>query len=256
MLRLTCARAEIEDGMEILDLGCGWGSLTGWLAERYPSARILAVSNARAQRETIEARGHPNVEVVTADANVFDPGRRFDRVVSVEMLEHTRNWESLLGRVASWLEPDGRAFVHVFTHRRFGYPYEDGWMARRFFTGGQMPAHDQLLRFQRDLLVERRWAVSGRHYERTANAWLENLDAARAEAIRLVGRRGYLRWRAFLLACAELWGYRGGDEWLVGHYLLAPATRRPAEAGLASQGRECTCAAGETATETHESGRR
>lgn len=220
MLELTCERAGIEDGMTILDLGCGWGSLTGFLSERYPSAQILAVSNSRTQRETIEARGLANVEVVTADANVFEPGRRFDRILSVEMMEHTRNWESLLARVAAWLEPDGRVFVHVFTHRTLAYPYDDGWMARNFFTGGSMPSHDLLLHFQRDLELERRWAVSGRHYERTANEWVRNLDANRAAVRRLVGRRGLWRWRAFFLACAELWGYRGGEEWLVSHYLL------------------------------------
>jgi cyclopropane-fatty-acyl-phospholipid synthase len=222
MLALTCERAGIEDGMEILDLGCGWGSLTGWLSERYPAARILSVSNSGAQRETIAARRLPNVEVVTADANVFEPGRRFDRVVSVEMMEHTRNWAALLARVASWLEPGGKAFVHVFAHRALSYPYEDGWMARNFFTGGLMPSHDLMLAFQDDLAVSERWALNGRHYQRTADAWIENLDASRAAVRDLVGASGYWRWRAFLLACSELWGYSGGDEWLVSHYLLAP----------------------------------
>ena len=225
MLALTCERAGIEDGMEILDLGCGWGSLSAWLSDRYPGARILAVSNSHAQRATIEELRLPNVEVVTADANVFHPGRRFDRVVSVEMMEHTRNWEAMLRRMASWLDPGGRAFVHVFSHRSLSYPYEDGWMARNFFTGGLMPSHDLLLAFQDDFVVERRWALSGRHYERTANAWVDNLDAHRDEVRALVGRGGYWRWRAFLLACAELWGFRGGTEWLVSHYLLSP---RPA----------------------------
>ena len=220
MLALTCERAGVEDGMELLDLGCGWGSLTGWLAERYPSSRILAVSNSRTQRATVEALGHPNVEVVTADANVFEPGRRFDRVLTVEMMEHTRNWETLLGRVGSWLEPGGRVFVHVFSHRHFAYPYEHGWMARNFFTGGSMPSHDLIRAFDRDLGVERDWWLDGTHYERTANAWVRNLDANRAAVRRLVGARGAWRWRAFLLACAGLWGYRGGEEWLVSHYLL------------------------------------
>ena len=221
MLALTCERAGIEDGMEILDLGCGWGSLTDWLSERYPAARILAVSNSQAQRKVILGRRLPNVEVVTADANVFDPSRRFDRVVSVEMMEHTRNWEALLRRMASWLDPGGKAFVHVFSHRSLSYAYEDGWMARNFFTGGLMPSHDLMLEFQDALAVERRWALSGRHYERTANAWVANLDARRTAVRALVGARGYWRWRVFLLACAELWGYRGGEEWLVSHYLLS-----------------------------------
>ncbi len=237
MLALTCERAGIEDGMAILDLGCGWGSLSAWLSERYPAARILAVSNSHAQRATIEEQRLPNVEVVTADANDFDPGRRFDRVVSVEMMEHMRNWETLLRRIASWLEPSGKAFVHVFSHRSLSYPYEDGWMARNFFTGGLMPSHDLLLAFQDDLVVDRRWALSGRHYERTANAWVENLDAHRAEVRALVGRAGYWRWRAFMLACAELWGFRRGTEWLVSHYLLSP---RPAGASSTRPASGCT----------------
>jgi cyclopropane-fatty-acyl-phospholipid synthase len=247
MLARTCERAGVEDGMELLDLGCGWGSLTTWLAERYPSARILAVSNSRSQRSTIEARGHANVEVVTADANVFDPRRRFDRVLSVEMMEHTRNWESLLGRAASWLEPGGRMFVHVFSHRELAYPYEDGWMARNFFTGGSMPSHDLIRAFDRDLGVERDWWLDGTHYERTANAWVENLDAERTAVRRLVGRKGYWAWRAFLLACAELWGYRDGREWGVSHYVLSPDAARPAGAGLELQGESAVLRTSESA---------
>lgn len=225
MLALTCDRAQIEDGMSILDLGCGWGSLTGWLAERYPACRILAVSNSTQQRETIASLAYANVEVVTSDANGFEPGRRFDRVVSVEMMEHTRNWGVLLDRIGSWLEPDGALFVHVFSHRHYAYPYERGWMARNFFTGGQMPSHGLLAEFQGRLAIEASWELSGRHYERTAEAWLANLDLNRAEVVALLGRSGYWRWRAFLLACAELWGYRGGSEWQVSHYRLAAPVR-------------------------------
>jgi cyclopropane-fatty-acyl-phospholipid synthase len=224
MLELTCARAGVEDGMELLDLGCGWGSLTFWLAERYPSARILAVTNSRMQRDLIAARGLANVEVAHADANGFEPSRRFDRVLSIEVLEHMRNYEALFARVASWLVPEGRFFCHVFSHRRHAYAYTSGWMARRFFTAGTMPSHDLFLEFQRDLRLLERWSLGGSHYARTAEAWLERLDENRAATLQVLGgsRRRLQEWRVFLMACAELWGYRGGSEWQVSHYLFAP----------------------------------
>jgi cyclopropane-fatty-acyl-phospholipid synthase len=223
MLELTCARAGIEDGMTILDLGCGWGSLTLWLAERYPNAQILAVSNSRPQRAFIESRGVRNVDVLTADANTLDlRPRRFDRVMSVEMLEHMRNYETLLGRIASWLEPGGRFFCHVFTHAELAYPYDDGWMSRRFFSAGTMPSDDLLPRFDRDLSLERQWRLSGEHYARTAEAWLDRMTENRAEIVDVLGSRAaYNEWRVFFLACAELWGYRHGHEWHVSHYLFS-----------------------------------
>lgn len=238
MLALTCERARLEDGQNVLELGCGWGSLTLWMAERYPRSRIVAVSNSRDQRDTIEARAAErnltNVKVVTCDMNAFDPatGPAFDRVVSVEMFEHMRNWPELLGRVASWLKVDGRVFLHVFSHRDVSYPFvardESDWMARNFFTGGLMPSDHLLLRFPEHLLVEERWRVNGTHYARTAEAWLANLDRSRAAARKVfakaygpaVARRKVTEWRLFFLACAELFAFRGGNEWMVSHYRL------------------------------------
>jgi cyclopropane-fatty-acyl-phospholipid synthase len=243
MLALTCERARIEDGMRVLDLGCGWGSLSLWLAERYPRCRVLAVSNSKDQREHILRRcaraGLSQVEVATADVNRFSPEEHghapgsFDRVVSVEMFEHVRNWELLLSRVAGWLHPGGELLLHFFCHRELAYLYEDrgqgDWMARNFFTGGMMPSEDLPRRFQRDLRVEEQWRVDGRHYERTSNAWLANLDRQR-DALLPVLARAYgprdaalwlRRWRLFFLACAELFGIDGGSEWFVSHTRMA-----------------------------------
>lgn len=241
MLALTSERARLEDGQEILELGCGWGSLTLWMAERYPGARILALSNSPDQRDYIQARarerGLRNVEVVTSDINHFTTDRTFDRVVSVEMFEHLRNYEAAMERVGGWLRPGGLLFLHIFVHRQLAYPFEaqdaSDWMSRHFFTGGQMPSDDLLLHFQDRLRIVDRWRVSGDHYRKTSEAWLERLDAGRGEVLDLFRReygpteavRRFHRWRIFFLACAELFGFGGGDEWFVGHYLF----ERPAE---------------------------
>lgn len=239
MLRLYVERAGLADGQRILDLGCGWGSLSLWLAERFPRAQIVGLSNSHGQRGFIEARaaqrGLANLRVVTGNVVEFDfPSdgveAGFDRVVSIEMFEHMRNYAALLAKVSRWLAPDGALFVHLFAHRALAYPFEvkDGsdWMSRYFFTGGLMPSKDLLAEFQDDLRLERQWWVDGTHYERTANDWLAGMDAQR-ERILEVFRAGYgadaaarwvQRWRMFYMAVAELFGYRGGAEWGVGHY--------------------------------------
>lgn len=233
-LTLVCERAQLADGQSILELGCGWGSLTLYMAERYPSTRITGISNSASQREYIlgEAarRGLGNVRIVTADINAYQHDERVDRVVSVEMFEHVRNHEQLLHRICTWLAPDGRLFVHVFCNRELAYPYEvegeSNWMGRYFFTGGIMPSECLFLNYQRDLLLEEQWRLSGRHYQRTAEAWLVNLDA-NADLLRPVlaatygastAARWHQRWRMFFMACAELFGYDDGREWFVAHY--------------------------------------
>jgi cyclopropane-fatty-acyl-phospholipid synthase len=237
MLSLYLERAELADGQEILELGCGWGSMTLWMAQHFPQSRITAVSNSRPQREFIEARcrelGYANVRVITCDVNRLElPLARFDRVVSIEMFEHMRNYDRLLENIAAWLRPGGKLFVHIFCHRELMYPFEtdgeDDWMGRHFFTGGLMPAADTLLWFQSELRIEQQWRLAGTHYQHTANRWLANQDAHRDEVLSIL-REAYgeaaplwnQRWRMFWMACAELFGYRAGNEWLVAHYLFA-----------------------------------
>ena len=223
MLELVAERAGLADGQAILDLGCGWGSFALWAARRYPSARITAISSSRTQREHILARAPANLEVRTADVRALElPAASFDRVVSIEMFEHMRNYSQLLRRIAGWLRPGGSLFVHVFAHRLHAYPFEDrggsDWMARAFFTGGLMPSVGLFRSFQDDLRIAREWQLPGTHYQRTAEAWYDNLMASRRELEGVVGRAGFQRWRVFFLACAELFGYAGGREWVVAHY--------------------------------------
>lgn len=235
MLRLTCQRAGLADGMDILELGCGWGSLTLWMAEQYPHARITAVSNSAPQRRFMEGvcreRGIANVRVVTADMNSFATDDTFDRVVSVEMFEHMRNYAELLRRVAGWLRDEGRLFVHLFCHRGLAYLFEtdgeDDWMGRYFFTGGIMPSDHLLFYFNDHLTVEDHWRVNGRHYQQTCDQWLARMDAERQRVMKLFwdvyegdAPVWLQRWRVFFMACSELFGFAHGNEWFVSHYLL------------------------------------
>ncbi len=236
MLSLTCERAELCDGITILELGCGWGALTLWMAEKYPTAKITAISNSRTQKEHIEAtaaeRGLGNIRVITADMNVFDTEESFDRVVSVEMFEHMKNHRALLRRVARFLKPNGLLFIHIFTHTSIAYHYEgkdpSDWITRYFFSGGQMPSDHQLLYFQEDLLITNHWRVNGRHYARTAQHWLQNMDRHKEEILPLFEKtygageatRWWNYWRIFFMSCSGLWGWKNGTRWLVSHYLF------------------------------------
>lgn len=242
MLSLTCERAQLRDGESILELGCGWGSLSLFMAERLPRSHVVAVSNSRSQKAFIDgkarARGLANLEVITANMNTFSTALRFDRVVSVEMFEHMRNYERLMAQIASWMKPAATLFVHIFAHARFAYPFQvrdqSDWMSKYFFTGGIMPSDDLLLYFQNDLKIREHWQISGTHYAKTAEAWLRNMDSSKPQILAVFletygGRHGnaqaeavkwFVYWRVFFMACAELWAWNDGKEWLVSHYLF------------------------------------
>ena len=240
-LRITCSRARIGDGMSVLDLGCGWGSVTLWIAEHYPSCRITAVSNSRAQHDFIVAaaksRGLDNVSVIVCDMNDFEISEKFDRVVSVEMFEHMRNYDVLYRKISRWLKPNGLFFMHIFCHRSTPYEFLDNgpgdWMSRHFFSGGIMPSDDLPLHFQQDLNIVDRWRWSGTHYAKTANAWLAQMDERKTAVMKIItdtygepsAQTWWMRWRIFFMACAELFEYANGQEWYVGHYLFKPAHR-------------------------------
>lgn len=237
MLELTCKRAEIADGQNILDLGCGWGSFSLFVAARYKNIKITAVSNSQSQKSFIEAKacelGITNLTVITADINEFEINQRFDRVVSVEMFEHAKNYERLLAKIAGWLCENGKLFVHIFSHIQHQYHFDvsdqSDWLSRYFFTGGTMPSDKLLLHFQNDLTVTGHWRVNGEHYKKTADAWLDNMVRNRKPLLKIIGetygqdqsRRWWIYWRLFFMSCAELFGFDGGTQWMVSHYLFA-----------------------------------
>jgi cyclopropane-fatty-acyl-phospholipid synthase len=236
MLELTCQRAELRDGQHVLELGCGWGSLSLYMAAKYPKSTFKVLSNSRTQKQYIDEqasqRGITNLTVLTSDINVFNIDEQFDRVVSVEMFEHMRNYKLLLAKVASFLKPDGKLWIHIFTHKEYAYLFEvkdeSDWMSKYFFTGGIMPSDDLMFYFNDDLVVEQHWHVNGTHYGKTAEAWLKNMDDHKNEILSLFeetygkdqATKWWVYWRLFYMACAELWNFNNGNEWIVSHYLF------------------------------------
>ena len=239
MLALSCERAQLSDGQDILEIGCGWGSLSLYMARHYPNSRIIGISNSNSQREHImgiaQQEGLGNLTIRTADITHYQHDVSVDRIVSIECFEHLRNYELLFERMSDWLKPDGMAFVHVFCHRTFAYPFEDegddDWMSRHFFTGGQMPSFDLFSHFDQHLQVEESWEVNGQHYAATAKAWLDRIDAVDDLSELFPGvdtqqaKLMYRRWRIFFMACEELFAYDNGNEWFVGHYRFRPAAQ-------------------------------
>jgi cyclopropane-fatty-acyl-phospholipid synthase len=240
MLLLTCQRAELNNGQQVLELGCGWGSLSLFMAERFPKSSFTVVSNSASQKEYIdkqsEHRGLQNLRVITADINHFQTDQTFDRVVSVEMFEHMHNYELLFSKIAGFLKEEGKLFVHIFCHKNLAYKFdvidESDWMSKYFFTGGIMPSDNLLLYFNEQVQIEQHWCLNGSHYSKTSEAWLKNMDAHKDKIMPLFettygieqARKWWVYWRIFFMACAELWGYKKGEEWLVSHYLFKKKT--------------------------------
>jgi cyclopropane-fatty-acyl-phospholipid synthase len=236
MLALTCQRAELTDGQNVLELGCGWGSLSLYMAAKFPKSTFTVVSNSATQKifidETAKQRGIQNLTVITSDMNTFQIADSFDRVVSVEMFEHMRNYQLLMAKVASFLKPDGKLFVHIFTHKTLAYKFEvlddTDWMSKYFFTGGIMPSNHLFFYFNDDLLIKKHWVVNGMHYGKTSEAWLSNMDKHKKEIMPIMKEtygkadavKWWVYWRLFYMACAELWNYDNGNEWMVCHYLF------------------------------------
>lgn len=236
MLELTTERADIKDGMKILELGCGWGAITLFMAKKYPHSEITAISNSSTQRKYIESlaekRGLKNIKIITANIAEYEMNETFDRVVSIEMFEHMRNYKLLLGKISRWLNPGGKLFVHVFTHKEKTYKYEvqddSDWMSKYFFSGGIMPGQHLFYYFQDDLKVIKHWNLSGRHYEKTARAWLEKMDSNKKPIMKIFedhygkeeAKKWWNYWRVFFMSCEQLWAFKNGNEWNVTHYLF------------------------------------
>lgn len=236
MLEITCERAELKDGQDVLELGCGWGSLSLFMSAKFPKSNFTVVSNSRTQKiyidEQAKLRGINNLTVITININDFTLDKTFDRVVSVEMFEHMRNYQKLMHKVSTLLKPEGKLFVHIFTHKEYAYKFEviddTDWMSKYFFTGGIMPSDDLLLYFNEHLGIQKHWHVSGMHYNKTSEAWLQNMDKHKAEIMPLFEQtygkenavKWWVYWRIFYMACAELWAYNNGEEWIVSHYLF------------------------------------
>lgn len=236
MLELTCQRAELADGQDVLELGCGWGSLSLFMAAKFPKSNFTVVSNSRTQKiyidEQAKSRGISNLKVLTKNIKDFKIDAVFDRVVSVEMFEHMRNYRKLMQLVADHLKPHGKLFVHIFTHKEYAYKFEvkdeSDWMSKYFFTGGIMPSDDLLLYFNEALSIEKHWHVNGTHYSKTSEAWLANMDKHKMNIMPLFEKtygkdqalKWWVYWRIFYMACAELWAFNRGEEWIVSHYLF------------------------------------
>ena len=234
-LEITCKRAMLNDGQAILDMGCGWGSLSLWIAENYPNTSVLSVSNSKTQKLFIEniakSKNLTNIHVITEDMKEFNTDKKFDRIVSLEMFEHMKNYKKLFNRVSSWLKDDGLFFMHIFCHKTVPYEFIDNgpndWMSRHFFTGGIMPSDDLPLFFQDDLSIMKRWRWNGNHYAKTCNAWLKKMDSQESTVMPVLekaygdnNKQWWQRWRIFFMSCAELFAFNGGNEWYVSHYLF------------------------------------
>ena len=234
MIELYIERADIQEGHDILDLGCGWGSFSLYVAEKYPSVSITAVSNSKDQIAFIQneakRRGLFNIKASKMDVNNLDLDNKFDRIVSIEMFEHLRNYKLILNSLNSLLKPDGRLFVHIFCHKELTYFYEIknsyDWMTKYFFEGGIMPSQDIFKYFDDELEVINQWDVNGNHYAKTCKAWLNNHYKNKDKILDIFDKHydkpriWFNRWRIFFLSCEAFFAINNGREYFVSHYLL------------------------------------